>query len=70
VAVAQTSSGSSNLTPSLRTSRCRGCGPKKPKKKKEKKKKRQKKIFANDVFDKDLVSRIKNSINSTKRQSN
>ena len=43
VAVDVASSGSSDLTPSLGTSMCHGCGPKKTKKKKKKKKKERKK---------------------------
>ena len=41
VVVAETSGYSSDLTPSLGTSICHGCGPKKKKKKKEKKKKKK-----------------------------
>ena len=43
LAVAEASSFGSDWTPSLGTSLCQGCGPKKTKKKKKKKKKERKK---------------------------
>ena len=77
VAVVKASSYSSDKTPSLRTSICRGCGPKKRhththKKKKRKEKKNPKrqlteweKVVSNEAIDKGLISTIYKQLNTT-----